>query len=123
MIDRVRLLFGLEFNFIALSRLIPAKSAFHKKEGERWDDRARSDTLRLVEKIKAHGILMGRGTRPFTLDQFSRMKRFSRNKRCIKACSHVTGIGSPRRSAILRGVKSTFSPSKLSEKIQRANAE
>jgi len=33
MIDRVRLLFGLKFNFIALSRLIPAKSAFHKKGG------------------------------------------------------------------------------------------
>lgn len=45
--------------------------------------------LQLVEKIKAHGILMDRGTRSFTLDQFSRIRRFSRDKRCIKPCTYT----------------------------------
>ena len=69
-----------------------------KKSGGRgsWTDRM----LQLVEKIKAHGILMDRGTRSFTLDQFSRMRWFSRDKRCIKPCTYATRIGGPPTSPI-----------------------
>jgi len=100
------------------SRLIVAESAFHRgrerereREGgggrrERGIGRERSDTLLLVEKIKARGILMDRGTRPFTLDQFSRMKRFSRNKRCIKACSRACDAHQKATGAIVRAAES-----------------
>lgn len=80
------------------------KDTFHgkKKEREREEGRERKRKkkrrerggptdrmLQLVEKIKAHGILMDRGTRSFTLDQFSRIRRFSRDKRCIKPCAYT----------------------------------
>jgi len=95
------------------SRLIVVESAFHRgrerereRERERGIGRERSDTLLLVEKIKARGILMDRGTRPFTLDQFSRMKRFSRNKRCIKACSRACDAHQKATGAIVRAAES-----------------
>lgn len=83
------------------SRLIPSKTLFRegKKGGEREGARPIGCSGSL-KRSKLAGILMDRGTRSFTLDQFSRMRRFSRDKRCIKPCTYATRIGVPPASLI-----------------------
>ena len=89
-----------------------------KKSGGRgsWTDRM----LQLVEKIKAHGILMDRGTRSFTLDQFSRMRWFSRDKRCIKPCTYATRIGGPPTSPPIRDPRELSKRDEISQ-MRRTN--